>query len=346
MLHTWKREEPPSRMTSLIHTCKKIHKCGKLQPCFLKLRVRRRVIFSLIRTSRTFPPLCLLKNVLEGCCSNKKTSKLHLLADRLCSPIMVIEEFGQLSYPRCIQFVSLSSAFASFCVWVLTRLICVPEYLSIQTCWCFCWLIRRRGRSRVRTKTSCSWQTSWPTRGNSTRQQSFTNTPAMDPKPWACTLICACLITQRWLFCCFTTISTCTDFTFHQSAWSATCFDAVEHVFCLAMCSLCQIGALHCVLPASSFSVFHLLVYHRDSNIYHLISAHWGLSAMRGGRYSCKIRWAFAFTRILWGGGHLIWARFGCFGCTCVDTLIITVASHSWSGWQPGSCIFVRLYQI
>lgn len=116
---------------------------------------------------------------------------------------MVIEEFGQLSYPRCIQLFSLSSAFASFCVWVLTRLICVQEYLSIQTCWCLCWLIRRRGRSRVRTKTSCSWQTSWPSRGNSTRQQSFTNTPAMDPKPWACTLICACLITQRWLFCCF-----------------------------------------------------------------------------------------------------------------------------------------------
>lgn len=257
---------------------------------------------------------------------------------------MVIEEFVQLSYPRRIQFFSLFSAFA---LWVLTRLICVQEYLSIQTCWCLCWLIRRRGRSRVRTKTSCSWQTSWPTRGNSTRQQSFTNTLAMDPKPWACTLICACLITQRWLFCCFTTISTCTDFTLHRHARSATCFDAVEHVFCLAMCSLCQIGALHCVLPAPSFSVFHLLVYHQYSNIYHLISAHWGLSTIRGvSRYSCKIRWAFAFTRILWGGGHLIWARFGCFECTCVDTLIITVPLHSWSRWQPRSCIFVRLYQI
>lgn len=153
-------------------------------------------------------------------------------------------------------------------------LICVWEYLSIQTCCCLCWLICRRERSRVRTKMSCSWQTSWPTRGNSMRRQSFTNTPAMNPKPCACTLICACLTTQRWLFCCLTTINT-----FHLCAQSATCFDAVERVFPRNVQFVPNWGPALCSTSPIT-SVFHLLLYHWDPNIYHLISAHTSLCNM------------------------------------------------------------------
>lgn len=74
----------------------------------------------------------------------------------------------------------------------------VCDCLFCRTHKCLCRLICRRGRSGVRTTMSCSWQTSMPSRGNSTRQPSCTNALAMNPEPWTCTPIYECLTTPRW----------------------------------------------------------------------------------------------------------------------------------------------------
>ena len=130
------------------------------------------------------------------------------------------------------------------CVWVCGH---ACECLSLLTCLCLCWLFCRRGRSGARTTMSCSWQTSMPTRGNSTRQLSFTNAPATNPEPWACTLTCACSSTPRWLGHWLTKahirMHSIPLYQYGQNdLGSAACCRGVEHMFFFIMCSYAKLG--------------------------------------------------------------------------------------------------------
>lgn len=172
----------------------------------------------------------------------------------------------------------------------------VGVYLSTHLC--LCWLICRRGRSGVRTTMSCSWQMSMPTRGNSTRQQSFTNVLATNPKPWACTLTCECLSTQRWLI---------VNQQKHTYAWTAYLCIYIDRtnwkgLRVLGLWNICfsssyavmpSWGPVLCSTGPPLPSAFHLLIYHWNLHIYHPIRTHIFLYNARvtyTHRCSCKWR--------------------------------------------------------
>ncbi len=140
----------------------------------------------------------------------------------------------------------------SCCVW---KWLHACEFSPVHTCQCLCLLICRRGRSGARATTSCFWPTSMPTRGNSTRQQSFINAPATNPGPWACTLTCACSSTPRWLSHRLTETRICT-FGMPLYQYSRTdlentaCFRRCRTCVFLHHVQLCQVEALLCVQPA------------------------------------------------------------------------------------------------